>query len=628
MKVKLKLKSADRSSEAMEEAPQVDEKPAMGLVVIHGALGLLLLTVGIFFPVHWGLQHPAVVKQAAGKARESVVEFAQRVVNFGENPDGSQKPDNRYLHPARLTVLAAKQIGEQDGKILESLEKRLKEAGEPPLVTNFLLTPKGQNRYRRDLGGKLTEGVSDILHVWKARTGEKPVRPGVAKLENYYPVILLTAWLHHHHKLGQMSPAVVEMSRTRNLAGLHQFYMAMGTMADRLDMYQLVRLTNLMPDVDTFSRLSHIALVQTLLPPFHSIGNNSDKLEEDEKEHVIAPGELKGLPLEKYFNEINTTNHVAGVNNVTLGEWVEFGKLPMEITSFPITYTAVTWPGTPEGARQVVDYLMKHGLHGGRDLERAMRHGRGALLHLVRSTERISPRGSDSAMAAMAAFSLNHPRTAGLVRLVLTVLGGALLLRLFTLLNPITLADSRSVALYRWRRRATALALLILLVIIGEPVLFQSAASSEYDVAVKLPIVDPEHNQEEKPMLAVTASNTNDTIFNLVMIALFLAVQIIVYLTCLNKIREIRDCDQSPQQKLRLLENEDNLFDLGLYIGIAGTALGLGLIMLGLFTKPYSAYVSNIMGIACVAIVKIKHLRDTRQQLLEEANEADPKSTI
>ena len=93
----------------------------------------------------------------------------------------------------------------------------------------------------------------------------------------------------------------------------------------------------------------------------------------------------------------------------------------------------------------------------------------------------------------------------------------------------------------------------------------------------------------------------------------------------LPKIREIRDGNQSPQQKLRLLDNEDNLFDLGLYIGIAGTALGLGLIMLGAFTKPYAAYVSNIMGIACVAIVKIKHLRDCRQKLLVEANETTTK---
>ena len=98
--------------------------------------------------------------------------------------------------------------------------------------------------------------------------------------------------------------------------------------------------------------------------------------------------------------------------------------------------------------------------------------------------------------------------------------------------------------------------------------------------------------------------------------------QIIIYVFCLMRISEVRKQAGEVGLKLDILDNEDNLFDLGLYIGSAGTALGLGRIMLGLFTKPYSAYVSNIMGIACVAMVKIKHLRNTRQELLEEANKA------
>ena len=40
----------------------------------------------------------------------------------------------------------------------------------------------------------------------------------------------------------------------------------------------------------------------------------------------------------------------------------------------------------------------------------------------------------------------------------------------------------------------------------------------------------------------------------------------------MNKIREIRRGEGDPNLKLRLLENEDNLFDMG-FIGIAGTAL-------------------------------------------------------
>jgi len=190
------------------------------------------------------------------------------------------------------------------------------------------------------------------------------------------------------------------------------------------------------------------------------------------------------------------------------------------------------------------------------------------------------------------------------------------------LLKPITLSTDRQVILYRWQRRASACALLILLIIAGEPILLQSAVSSEYEVAVKLRLPDNNPNTENNPMLALAASNTSDTWWNIAMVAFFAVVQFCVYCKCKSTIDEISSSPTSPEQKLRLLENEDNLFDLGLYIGIGGTALGLGMIMVGWLTTPSAAYASNIMGIICVALVKIKHLRNTRQELLEEANQA------
>ena len=49
----------------------------------------------------------------------------------------------------------------------------------------------------------------------------------------------------------------------------------------------------------------------------------------------------------------------------------------------------------------------------------------------------------------------------------------------------------------------------------------------------------------------------------------------------LVKIREVARQPLPPLVKLRLMENEDNLFDLGLYVGIAGTATALVLQVLG-----------------------------------------------
>jgi hypothetical protein len=590
MKVKLKLRrAAGEPPEYSDEA--MGESSPIGLPIIHGALGLLLLGLGAFFPVHWGLQHPAVVKQAAMRARENAVEFGQSMIH----PTNAEENANPYA--ARLVWMAASQLKQKGA---DELGENLKPERDPA-IRNFL-HPNYRQTILQQLGNP-SEEVTHILNVRKSK-----------ELQNHEPAILLTAWLHHNHMLGQMGDELVFLSRSKNLPGLKQFYLAMGTLADLMDEYQLMHLTKLMPDVETLARFSHIAMVQTMLPQFHSFGNNSDS-------NLASDSEQKDLVFKRAIvTDIDTDKD----KEINMQEWVDYGHQPLEITDFPLTYTAVTWTGTPAGTKQVVDYLMKHGRAGDRDLHQAMKHGKGSFVHLVQSAERISPRGSsDTTLGAIAAFSLKHPKLARAIRLLLMILGGILTLRMFTMFSPITLANPRNVTLYRWRRRATAFVLLILMVIAGEPILFQSAASSEYDVAVRLPIANPENNPKVEPMLTAAADNSTDTISNIVMIALFLGIQIIVYITCLNKISEIRDGTDSPQQKLRLLENEDNLFDLGLYIGIGGTALGLGLIMLGVFTKPYAAYVSNIMGIACVAMVKIKHLRNTRQELLEEANKTD-----
>jgi len=70
--------------------------------------------------------------------------------------------------------------------------------------------------------------------------------------------------------------------------------------------------------------------------------------------------------------------------------------------------------------------------------------------------------------------------------------------------------------------------------------------------------------------------------------------------------------------------HEDNLFDMGLYIGIAGTALMLAILILfpSAGISVSAAYASNIFGILCVAVVKIFHVRQTREALIIEAETA------
>ncbi len=105
----------------------------------------------------------------------------------------------------------------------------------------------------------------------------------------------------------------------------------------------------------------------------------------------------------------------------------------------------------------------------------------------------------------------------------------------------------------------------------------------------------------------------------LITMVVFGVIQLAVYVICLRKIAEIYRLPAPPSVRLKLLENEENLFDSGLYVGIGGTAAALVMQVLQLVeANLLAAYSSNLMGIICVALVKIGHVRKARRQLIIE----------
>jgi len=120
----------------------------------------------------------------------------------------------------------------------------------------------------------------------------------------------------------------------------------------------------------------------------------------------------------------------------------------------------------------------------------------------------------------------------------------------------------------------------------------------------------PENTATNQPKPAMDQST-------IISIMLFGLLQILVYMICLMKIREI-DMHPAPAAvKLRLMENEENLFDSGLYVGIAGTAAALVLQVLQVIeANLLAAYSSNLFGIVCVALVKIGHVRSFKRNLI------------
>ena len=110
---------------------------------------------------------------------------------------------------------------------------------------------------------------------------------------------------------------------------------------------------------------------------------------------------------------------------------------------------------------------------------------------------------------------------------------------------------------------------------------------------------------------------------NLVSLATFFVIQGVIYIWCLTKLAEIRRQPMEPRMKLRLLENEDQLFDAGLYVGFVGSVLSLILGTIGIGKISMMAYASTSFGIIFVSVLKIFHVRPLRRKLILES-EAKP----
>jgi hypothetical protein len=125
------------------------------------------------------------------------------------------------------------------------------------------------------------------------------------------------------------------------------------------------------------------------------------------------------------------------------------------------------------------------------------------------------------------------------------------------------------------------------------------------------------------------SSNTKTTFMEdkskIIPMLLFFVLQGLLYSACVVKLAEIRRQRVGPRVKLKLLENEEHLFDGGLYLGFLGTIVAFIIYSMyrGHQFDLMVAYSSTSFGILFVSFFKIFHLRPLRRRLLLEA-EAQP----
>ncbi len=174
-------------------------------------------------------------------------------------------------------------------------------------------------------------------------------------------------------------------------------------------------------------------------------------------------------------------------------------------------------------------------------------------------------------------------------------------------------AHSFSLAISADLAFATFFASLVVLTL--EPSILQGESKRPPDIAT-LDLINLSANSENT--MLKSAADPLDKVSIIILILFFLA-QIAIYYYGLLRIADIKKQTKDPILKLKLLDNEDNLFDAGLYVGLGGTVCSLILLAFGVLNASLiTAYASTLFGIIFVAILKIFNVRPLRNSLIME----------
>ncbi len=273
---------------------------------------------------------------------------------------------------------------------------------------------------------------------------------------------------------------------------------------------------------------------------------------------------------------------------------------------------------------QIFNYLRNGDKRRWSDFAFAFTCGEGALKLLLEQDKPVYRNSEpirlispiiDPLIANIAPFAAEFPIGMLVSKIFLAIIGGYFfirgLLRMFRIRRD-TPSWRSPLALVRGLLEGTMVALFFFILV--EPDAFKIKIENAPAPELKFTIDKFINTIGEETMKLDTDTAT------LAAIGFFLVVQFTVYVFCLIRLSSIKRMKAPASLKLRLLDNEDNLFDLGLYIGLAGTVASLILLTFGIITASLMAgYTSTLFGILFTALVKVVHLRKYKRKLLVEA---------
>jgi len=296
--------------------------------------------------------------------------------------------------------------------------------------------------------------------------------------------------------------------------------------------------------------------------------------------------------------------------------------------SVPVIYAGVRLTGNAAGVTEYLGHFSETGL---KDLRFSLAYGAGGVSELLRRNQRLcnarfckrlATLGPSRGLSAAALdFSLRKPWLSLASKWLLYLLGGFFLAAAVHFARRVPeLEKSLQVRGFHLAREFLfALGFLLVVLLVSEPFLSQGTQQEVFPLRLRLSTLG-------KAVLTGTTGATSSLMneSNLLALLLFFVLQALLYSASVVKLAEIRRQKVGSRVKLKLLDNEDHLFDAGLYLGFVGTIFSLILFSLGII-KPslMAAYSSTSFGIIFVSSFKIFNLRPLRRRLLLEA-EAEP----
>ncbi len=296
----------------------------------------------------------------------------------------------------------------------------------------------------------------------------------------------------------------------------------------------------------------------------------------------------------------------------------------------PVLYAAVELSGQPADVAQYVTNFKDTGF---KDLTASLHYGAGGVHELVKEQQRFydpnwerqvtafNPAGGF--FAAAANFSLGQPVFAMAVKWLCYLLAGFFLAAAMHYARPEVPPLERPLqvrGIHWFREFLFSVGFLLVVLLLSEPFLAQDNQKGDFSLRPHLPMAGG--------VVAAGIAGIKQNIMNptiILTLLIFFVLQALLYIGCLVKLAEIRRQNIPPRMKLKLLENEDHLFDAGLYLGFVGTIVSLIVASLGLVKfSLMAAYSSTSFGIIFVVIFKIFHLRPARRQLLLEVEAENP----